>query len=110
MATSILNPVIIHLVINLAHFSMDFKFDLCHDFSFWKAEIGRCIPKKLLDSDFYTFPPLCNRTEFDCMDGMWRKYCPNNKDKSCWNYDQEKHFFCNDSKTCIPKRNLSYIP
>ena len=84
---------------------MDFKFDLCHDLSFWKAETGRCIPKKMNNhenADYYSFPPLCNRTEFDCMDGLFTDYCPNNKDKSCEDYDQEKHFFCNDSETCIP--------
>ena len=87
---------------------MDFKFDLCHDLSFWKAETGRCIPKKMNNhenADYYSFPPLCNRTEFDCMDGLFNLYCPNNNN-SCVDYDQEKHFFCNDSKTCIPKGNL----
>ena len=52
---------------------------------------------------YYSFPPLCSRTEFDCMKGEFTKYCPNNKDKSCENYDHEKHFFCNNSKTCISK-------
>ena len=55
---------------------------------------------------YFTFPPLCNRTEFDCMKNYYadfRKYCPN-KDESCEDYaHQENHFFCNDSKTCITK-------
>ena len=103
---------LIWLCISFKHFSEDFKFDLCHDFSFWKAETGRCIPMKMNNVEeymYYTFPPLCNRTEFDCMDSLWadmKKYCPN-KDKSC---AEEQHFFCNDSKTCIPNgNNLTYI-
>ena len=81
---------------------------MCHDFTFWKAETGRCIPKKLnYDAQFkyYTFPPLCNRTEFGCMDTHYptfANYCPN-KDESCESYD---HFLCNSSKTCIPKGEL----
>ena len=54
---------------------------------------------------YYSFPPLCNRTEFNCMNSsleFFKNYCPN-KDKSCEGYDQEKHFFCENSKTCIPK-------
>ena len=102
-ATSILSPAKSYLLITFKYFSFDFHFDLCHDFSFWQAETRRCIPKEL--HDYYSFPPLCNRTEFNCMDGgleNLRQYCPN-KDESCEDYDQEKHFFCNDSKTCIPK-------
>ena len=98
------------LFITFKFFSIDFRFDLCHDFSFWETETGRCIPKKLNDDDnSYAFPPLCNRTEFDCLDSYWTfllKYCPN-KDKSCESYGQ-KHFFCNISKTCIPKGDLIY--
>ena len=78
-----------------------FTFDLCHDFGFWKAETGRCIPKEMNDEDddkYYTFPPLCKRTEFNCMYGRFKDYCPN-KDESC---EDEQHFFCNESKTCIP--------
>ena len=97
------------MVITFKHFSMDFAFDLCHDFSFWKAETGRCIPKKMCDeqsNDYYTFPPLCNQTEVDCTEGLFTHYCPN-KDESCV---KEQHFFCNDSKTCIPNgNNLTYI-
>ena len=89
------------MVINCNFFSYEFKFDLCYDFSFWKAETGRCIPKKMHDETgrYYTFPPLCNRTEFDCMSApdVLTEYCPNNH-KSC-----EGYFFCNYSKTCIPK-------
>ena len=86
-------------------------FDLCYDFSFWQAETQRCIPKELYDEvteNGYTFPSICNRTNFDCMQSYvpyFTKYCPN-KDKSC---DQENHFFCNDSRTCIPKGGL-YLP
>ena len=92
-------------------FRFDFRFDLCHDFSFWKAETGRCIPEKMNDDEtqgYYTFPPLCNRTEFDCMNNTldyFTKYC-SNKDESCESDDQEKNFFCNNSNTCIPKGNL----
>ena len=89
----------------LKHFS-DFNFDMCHDFSFWKTETGKCIPKEMNGYPSYTFPPLCNRTEFNCMDGWFNYYCPNNKDKSCEDYNQEKHFFCNGSETCIPKGEL----
>ena len=64
---------------------------------------------------FYTFPPLCKRAEFDCSDS-WAftdeiSYCPN-KDKSCEGYDSygwEDPFFCNNSKTCIPKGELCLI-
>ena len=64
-ATSILSPAKSNLVITFEHFSGNFKFDLCHDFSFWKAETGRCIPKEMFDEtgDTYQFTPLCNRTE-----------------------------------------------
>ena len=89
----------------LKHFSMRFRFDLCFDFSFWKAETGRCIPKDLISGlNFYTFTPLCNRTEYKCTDQFydtWKEYCPN-KDESCEGYGQETHFFCKESKTCIP--------
>ena len=88
------------MVVTFKHIRYKFKFDLCHDFSFWEAETRRCIPKKV--NEFYTFPPLCNRTEFNCMLGMLPFYCPN-KDKSCEGYD---HFSCNNSKTCIPKGDL----
>ena len=85
---------------------MAYKFDLCHDFSFWERENGRCIPMKMKNHTlhrYYTFPPLCNRTERECGSyGFVNQYCPN-KDESCEDYDQEKHFFCNKSKTCIPK-------
>ena len=97
--------------ITLKHFRTDFRFDLCHDFSFWQAETGRCIPKKAYDyehMEIYIFTPLCNWTEFDCTknDYPFRRYCPN-KDNSCESYDQEKFFFCNKSKTCIPKGKLN---
>ena len=70
-ATSILNRVIFHLALQFQHFSYDFKFDMCHDFSFWEAETERCIPKKMIEDEtpyYYAFPPLCERKEFDCMD------------------------------------------
>ena len=51
--------------------------------------------------EYYSFPTLCNRTEFNCMDGQFKNYCPN-KDESC---EDEKQFFCIESKTCIPKGN-----
>ena len=90
------------------HFSFTFKFDLCHDFSFWNSETGRCIPKRLVDDvDFYAFPPLCNRTIFDChLDGRFNEYCPNtaNDSESC---NQNKPFFCKDSKTCISTGNIT---
>ena len=94
-------------------FSHTFSLDLCHDFSFWNAETARCIPKELHDNQTkldYTFPPLCNRTEFDCLNAKeeFRKYCPN-KDKNCESYSQENHFFCNKSKTCIPKGKLIFF-
>ena len=107
--TSILSPAESNLVITFKYFSYDFKFDLCHDFSFWKADTGRCIPKEMHEGEiYYSFPPLCNRTEFECMKGTstYKKYCPN-KDKRC---EEEQHFFCNVSKTCIPNgNNLIYI-
>ena len=102
----ILQSPTLHLVITFKYFSRNFQIDLCHDFSFWRAETGRCIPKKMFDEVSYTFPPLCNRTEFDCMDGDYEsfiQYCPH-RDESCESYaPQEDYFFCNDSKTCIPK-------
>ena len=60
------------------------KFDLCHDFSLWETETGRCIPKELDDEESepkrsYSFPPLCNRTELNCNNAYYptfRKYCP----------------------------------
>ena len=84
-------------------------FDLCHDFSFWQAETGRCIPKQLNDDVRYTFPPLCNRTDFDCLEGWFSYNCPN-LDESCEGFTHSKTwFFCNDSKTCIPNGNkLTY--
>ena len=96
---------LIWLCISFKHFSEDFKFDLCHDFSFWKAETGRCIPKEIFDEElntYYSFPPICNRTEFDCIDGYFNKYCPNNYE-SC---EEENYFFCNESKTCVPKGEI----
>ena len=97
------------MVITCKYFSGDFLFDLCHDFSFWRAETGRCIPKEMYDDEYgyYSFPPLCNRTEFNCMSealDYFHQYCPN-KDKSC-EYEVEQHFFCNESKTCIPNGNF----
>ena len=102
-ATSVLSPDKHNLLITFEYFSQDFKFDLCHDFSFWQAETGRCIPKEMYDDEYgyYSFPPLCNRTKFNCMEEgkqSLKQYCPN-KDKSC---EEEQHFFCNESKTCIP--------
>ena len=97
------------MLISILLLFSDFKFDLCHDFSFWKSKTGRCIPKKLNDNEhyeFYSFPPLCNRTEFDCMNSVsFTKYCPN-KDENCESHDKETHFFCSNSKTCIPKGEL----
>ena len=103
-ATSIQSPSKSNLVTTFKYFSHDFSFDLCHDFSFWQAGTGRCIPKRMNEDPYYSFPSLCNQTEFNCMDivQLSRKYCPN-KDVSCDGYGQGKHFFCNDSKTCIPK-------
>ena len=79
---------------------------MCHDFSSWKADTERCISRELnYDNMSYTFPPLCNQTGIDCLKSLhydWRKYCPNN-DERCESNDEEEHFFCNDSKTCIPK-------
>ena len=90
------------------YFSADFKFDLCYDFSIWKAEPGKCIPKTLVNSEehkWYTFPPLCNRTAFNCLDAIsgFRSYCPNftHFQLNC-NHD-ESRFYCEDSKTCIPR-------
>ena len=55
---------------------------------------------------YYAFPPLCNRTEFNCLDESdnlyFKDYCPN-RDESCEMCGEEKHFFCNKSKTCITK-------
>ena len=87
-------------------FSLMFRFDLCYDFSMWKPESKRCIPKKLNEQQeqrSYVFPPLCNRTYFDCYDdSLYIDYCPNSAvdNESC---DEEKPFFCKDSKTCIPE-------
>ena len=79
-----------------------FTFDLCSDFTLWTTEGGRCIPKELNDGEnLRTFPPICDRNKFDCLDSFFKDYCPN-KDKSCKDYTQEEHFFCNKSKTCIP--------
>ena len=77
IATS--NPARFHLVITFNLFSADFSFHLCHDFSFWEAETGRCIPKEMSDGEgnVKPYPPLCNRTEFNCMDGWFHYYCPN---------------------------------
>ena len=56
----------------------------------------------------YIFPPLCNRTEFNCMSGKYepfKKYCPNIVE-NCEifeSYGWKDPFFCNNSKTCIPK-------
>lgn len=92
----------------LKHFSGVFVFEMCIDYSFWNTETLRCIPKELNDYDdfrFYAFPPLCNRTEFDCLNAgieYFRKYCPN-KDENCQSYSQREHFFCDKSRTCIPK-------
>ena len=108
-ATSIFSPANSNLDITCKYFSNDFNFDLCHDFSFWKGETGRCIPKEMSDDEnfvYYSFPPLCNRTEFDCMDSFFTQYCPN-RDKDgerCDYYEenyQKQYFFCNESKTCI---------
>ena len=108
--TSILGPAKSNLVMTFEYFSSNFKFDLCHDFSFWKTETGRCIPKEMNDEEtfyYYPFTPLCNRTKFDCMNTVYesyQRYCPN-KDKSCEGYESygwEDPFFCNNSKTCIP--------
>ena len=108
-ATSIQSPTKSNLVTTFKYFSDDFNFDLCHDFSFWRTETGRCIPKKMYNEqtdEYYAFSPLCNRTDFDCTDGWWTDYCPN-RGEICV---EEHHFFCNDSKTCIPNgNNLSYI-
>ena len=96
------------------HFSSDFEFGLCYDFSFWRTETGRCIPMEMNYEETdrgYIFPPLCNRTEFNCLDNIFepfRKYCPNNND-SCESYDQKKDFFCINSKTCVPKGDLIYL-
>ena len=107
-ATLIQNSAKSNLVILFKHFSDNFKFDLCLDFTFWKAETGRCIPKKMNNDEeyvFYTYPPLCNRTEFDCIYGKWPQYCPNVAD-NCELYNLGEHFFCKNSKTCIPKGEL----
>ena len=53
------------------------------------------------DKGFYTYPSICNRTE-DCLYGWLTDYCPN-KHESC--EGKEKHFFCSESKTCIPNGN-----
>ena len=93
----------------MKHFS-DFAFDLCYDFTFWKPKTERCIPKEMNDyenSIYYPFPPLCNRTEFDCTEGSLQKYCPN-VDEHCdqyENFDEKPYFLCNESKTCIPNGN-----
>ena len=86
-------------VVTLNHFRTNFKFGLCNDFSFWKGETGRCIPKE--DNKTYTFPSVCNQTEF-CNETLTHYYCPN-KDESC--EDDDKYFFCNESKTCILNGN-----
>ena len=103
----IFSPAKSNLVIIFKYFSSNFKFDLCYDFSIWNAESGRCIPKKMNDyenGEFYSFPPLCNRTEFNCKEAQspFDYYCPN-KGEICEVDDQGTHFFCKDSKTCIPK-------
>ena len=58
------------------------------------------------ENTYYAFPPLCNRTVFNCLDKSdnlyFKDYCPN-KDESCDKYGEEKHFFCSKSKTCIQK-------
>ena len=112
IASLILNPAIFHLIKTFKHyFSKDFEFDLCYDLGFWKTEASRCIPRTLNHNEhykYYSFPPLCDRTEFDCMDAFitLRNYCPN-QDESC---AEEQHFFCNESKTCIPNgNNFAYI-
>ena len=104
-ATSILSRYK-SLVITFKHFSdSDFEFDLCYDFSFWKAETWRCIPTEIHGHGHYSFPPLCDQTFFNCLELDFKEYCPN-QDENCEGYSQEKPFFCNNSKTCIPEGEL----
>ena len=105
VATSILSSSKVNNV-TFKNFSDYFKFDLCVDFSFWKSETGKCIPKEISHFPYCAFAPLCNRTESDCaLMGRFENYCPN-RDESCKSYGQEKPFFCSISKTCIPKGEL----
>ena len=80
-------------------------FDLCHDFSFWQAETGRCIPKDMLvHPNVSTWPPLCKRASFDCTMGFFKEYCPNTSDReTCLMYEEDEKFFCEESKTCISR-------
>ena len=87
------------LIESLKNFSENVGFGLCYDFSYWKADEGRCISKTFKDKH-YTYAPLCMQDQLECSEGYFSEYCPNITDsKSC----KVGTYFCNISKTCVPK-------
>ena len=51
----------------------------------------------------YTHASICKRDEYNCRDGFFTDYCPN-EDTSCDEYidpEEDPYFFCNISGTCI---------
>lgn len=86
------------------------KFSLCFDYSFWQTESQRCVPQDLdhVHTQKYPYPSLCNRTYYNCTDGFFHDPCPNTDDtESC--SKKEDHFFCEESRTCIPKGKSSVL-
>ena len=80
--------------------SLESSVDLCVDYSFWNASLGRCIPKNITDNSiserYYEYTPLCNREKFDCIEyDFWNDgFCPNSSNHSdCIRGGDD--FFCN---------------
>ena len=79
--------------------------DLCHDYSFWQPPIRCSNNSDLLDEKSHA--SLCNRDGIDCTKTRTsrKSFCQNtSSEESCWS---KRNFFCNLSKTCLPKGKFS---
>ena len=78
--------------------------DLCHDYLFWQPG-DRCVSRERKDYWQSFHPTLCNRDEVKCNETYSKEkefgYCQYAANEEACNSSTK--FFCNLSKTCIPK-------
>ena len=78
--------------------------DLCHDYLFWQPG-GRCVSRKQKAYKVSLHPTLCNRDEVKCNETYSKRkrfgYCQYAASEEACNPTTK--FFCNLSKSCIPK-------
>ena len=95
-------------IYNFNTFRFRNSVDLCHDYLFWQPG-NRCLSWKGKYLGRNLHPTLCNRDEVKCNETFSNEkrfgYCQYAASEEACNSTSQ--FFCNVSKSCIPKGKLT---